>query len=144
MTKDVKNAVGALIICPSTNRALLNLRAPYKTHSLCWSLWGGMMEDGETPSVSLIREFKEEMGLIPQIEKLYPFDIYESSDKSFRYYTFICIVDNEFTPELNQESVGYAWTKIGIWPKPLHFGARKSLTSKKSLSKIKMIIEQHQ
>ncbi len=143
MNRDVKNAVGALIICPSTNRALLNLRAPYKTHSLCWSLWGGMIEGNETPSSALIREFSEEMGFVPQIEKLYPFDIYESNDKSFKYYTFICITDSEFTPELNSESVGYAWTQVGIWPRPMHFGARKSLTTKKALTKIKMIIDQH-
>lgn len=139
-----KTGVGALIISAETHKVLLNLRSPYKTHSQCWSLWGGMIEEGETPKMALLRELEEEINFVPNIARLYPFDIYESKDKHFRYYTFICIVEKEFIPEINKEAVGYAWTNVGTWPKPLHDGARKTFCNNKSLEKIKMILEDHQ
>jgi len=138
-----KTGVGCIFLCSSSDRVLLNLRAPYKTHSLCWSLWGGMTEGNETPKETLLRELGEEMGYVPDIEKFYPFDIYESKDKHFRYYTFVCVVPEEFTPEINKEAVGYAWTKLGIWPKPMHAGARVSLTKRKSVERLHMILEEH-
>lgn len=138
-----KTGVGTLFICSATDRVLLNLRAPYKSHSLCWSLWGGMMEEDEIPKDTLLRELDEEMGFIPDINKIYPFDIYESKDKHFRYYTFVCVVDEEFTPDINKEAVGYAWTKLGIWPKPMHAGAKTSFCKKKSLDKLRIILDQH-
>jgi len=139
-----KTGVGTIFLCTSTSRVLLNLRAPYKTFSLCWSLWGGMMEGDETPKETLLRELTEEMGTVPDIERFYPFDIYESKDGNFRYYTFVCVVDKEFTPEINKEAVGYAWTKLGVWPKPMHTGAKISFCNKKALEKMQMILDQHQ
>ena len=102
-----KTGSGALFLCPSTQRVMLSLRAPHKTHSMNWSVWGGMHEGNETPKECLIREMQEEMGNVPEIGKFYPFDIYESRDKHFKYYTFVCIVDEEFIPELNDENIGY-------------------------------------
>ena len=139
-----KDACGAIFLSKKTGRVLLNLRAPYKSHNLCWSLWGGMKVDGETPKDCLLRELSEEMGFVPDIDKIYPYDIYESNDKSFRYYSYICVVDDEFNPILNEESVGYCWTKLGIWPVPMHQGAKVTLCNKKSLSKLKIILENHQ
>lgn len=138
-----KVGVGTLFLCSSTDRVLLNLRSPYKTHSLCWSLWGGMTEGAEIPKETLLRELTEEIGFVPDIKKFYPFDIYESADKHFRYYTFVCVVDNEFVPNINKEAVGYAWTNIGIWPKPMHQGARKSFCNNKALDKLNIILSQH-
>ena len=138
-----KYAAGTIFLCSNTGRVLLNLRAPYKTHKLTWSLWGGMMEESEHPKDCLLREMEEEMGFVPDINKVYPFDVFQSADKKFMYYTFVCIVENEFIPELNKESSGYCWTQLGIWPKPMHYGARKSLCGIKSLEKLKLILDQH-
>lgn len=143
MSTNTKIACGTIFLSSKTGRVLLNLRAPYKTHKLTWSLWGGMSEEGETPKDCLLREFSEEMGFVPDINKFYPFDIFESKDKHFRYYSFICVVDEEFIPELNEESVGYCWTQLGVWPKPMHEGARKSLCNQKSLEKLQIILSQH-
>lgn len=138
-----KSGVGALFYCASSKRLLFNLRALHKTHPQCWSLWGGMAEGEETPKSTLFRELREEMGFVPQIDKIYPFDIYESRDGHFRYYSFVCIVQDEFIPVLNSESDGYAWLNVGVWPKPMHSGAKKSFMGRKSLDKLRLIIDQH-
>lgn len=143
MTLEKKTACGAIFIAANTGRVLLNLRAPYKSHRLTWSLWGGMVEGNESPKECLVREMEEEMGFVPDINKFYPYDVYESKDKHFRYYSFICVVQDEFNPELNQEAVGYCWTKLGIWPSPMHNGARITLCNKKSLAKLETILAQH-
>jgi len=101
-----------------------------------------MFEEGETTKECLLREIKEEMGSIPRIKKIYPFDIYESNDKKFRYYSFVCIVDDEFIPVLNKESAGYAWLDLGCWPTPMHEGAKITLCNNASLDKLKTIISQ--
>jgi len=139
-----KSGAGALFISTKTKRACLCLRAADKTHSLTWGLWGGMIEGDETPKQAMIRETLEEMGRVPDITRIYPFDVYESKDKSFRYYTFVCIVDEEFEPTINSESAGYAWVKLGEWPKPMHQGAKASLCTKKALALLKIILENHQ
>jgi|SRR5690606_6272253 len=138
-----KIGVGTIFISTKTNRVLLNLRAPHKTHSMCWSLWGGMMEDGEQPKEALLRELREEMNLEPDIEKIYPFDVYQSKDKHFKYYSFLSIVKDEFIPELNEESCGYAWINLFNWPKPMHQGAKISFCNKKAEDRIRLILSQH-
>jgi 8-oxo-dGTP pyrophosphatase MutT (NUDIX family) len=143
MTQLTKEGAGVLFICHKTKRVCLSLRAPHKSHSMCWSLWGGMIEGNETPKECLMREFKEEIGFIPEISKLYPFDIYESRDKHFKFYTFICVVEKEFIPKLNDENIGYSWIDLEYWPKPMHQGAKKSLCSDRATEKLKLIIEQY-
>lgn len=138
-----KTAAGALFISSNTGRVLLNLRAPYKTHRYEWSLFGGMIDKDETPKQALDRECMEEMGFVPSVTKTYPFDIYESKDKNFRYYTFVCIVEDEFLPTLNEESIGYMWIELGTWPKPMHNGARNTFCSQKGLALLEIILGQH-
>lgn len=138
-----KTGVGTIFVSTKTYRVLLNLRAPHKTHSMCWSLWGGMIEDGEQPKDALLRELSEEMGFVPDIEKIYPFDVYQSKDKHFKYYSFVSIVTDEFVPILNEESCGYCWIDLGEWPKPMHQGARISFCSQKAVEKIRVMLGQH-
>jgi len=139
-----KVGVGTLIISIKTSRVLLNLRSPHKTHPMCWSLFGGMMEDSEQPKEALLRELREEMGSEPDIERIYPFDVYHSRDNHFKYYSFLTIVEEEFTPILNDENCGYCWIELGHWPKPMHLGAKTSFCNLKAIERIKTIINQHQ
>lgn len=142
--KDQKIAAGALFVSSTTQRSLLQLRASFKSsHRNEWSLFGGMSKPDETPKETLLRECEEEMGKLPEINKIYPFDIYESRDKQFRYYTFICIIEDEFLPVINSESLGYGWFDFGLWPKPMHIGARNTLCSNKANSLLDIIISQH-
>lgn len=138
-----KVGVGTIFVSIKTGRVLLNLRAPHKTHALQWSLWGGMMEEGEQPKEALLRELTEEMNFIPDIEKIYPFDVYQSKDKHFKYYSFVSIVEDEFVPELNIESCGYCWVDLDCWPKPIHQGAKISFCNNKAIDKIRLILSQH-
>jgi len=138
-----KVGVGTIFISVKTNRVLLNLRAPHKTHAQQWALWGGMVEKNEQPKDALLRELTEEVGFIPDIEKIYPFDVYQSKDKHFKYFSFVCVVIDEFIPELNYESCGYCWINLEQWPKPMHQGAKISFCNTKAIEKIKLIISQH-
>jgi ADP-ribose pyrophosphatase YjhB (NUDIX family) len=135
--------VGTLFVSIKTKRVLFNLRAPHKTHAQEWSLWGGMVELGEQPKDALLRELTEEMGFIPDIEKIYPFDVYQSRDKHFKYFSFVSIVEDEFVPELNSESCGYCWIDLACWPKPMHQGAKVSFCNLKAIEKINTMLSQH-
>lgn len=138
-----KVAVGTLIISSKTSRVLMCLRASHKTHAQHWSLFGGMVEGDEYPKDALLRELTEEMNFIPDFEKIYPFDVYQSKDTHFKYFTFISIVEDEFIPELNDESCGYCWISLGHWPKPMHQGAKISFCNQKAEHRLKLILAQH-
>jgi 8-oxo-dGTP diphosphatase len=65
VTDDVIRTVGALLV-DDRQRVLLGLRAPHKkawpNH---WDAIGGRVEAGETPEQALIREVREELGVVP-------------------------------------------------------------------------------
>ena len=75
--------------------------------------------------------------------KLNPIDVYQSKDKNFMYYSFVAVIDDEFLPNLNGESCGYAWVNIGNWPKPLHEGAKATLQFNKGKDKLQTILDIH-
>lgn len=120
-------AAGALILAKNTGRVMLNLRSKFTSHAGTWSFWGGMVEDNEGITEGLSREIFEEMGHIPDIVEVMPLDVYHSADGNFQYYTMLIVVGTEFIPQLNRESDGYSWCRIGKYPKPLHTGAKKLL-----------------
>ena len=100
------------------------------------------MEEGETPKDALLRELREEMGGQPSIIRLQPFDVYQSGDGHFKYFSFICLVLDEFTPILNNESAGYCWLDLGVWPKPMHQGTRNSFGNPDALVKLQSILSE--
>jgi len=132
-----------LFLSRQTGRVLFQLRNSDKRQKHTWGFWGGIIEKGETPYECIQRELKEELGMVPDIAKLNPIDIYQSKDKNFMYYSFVAIVDDEFIPILNDESAGYAWVNIGQWPRPLHEGARSTLGRNKGVDKLYTILEIH-
>lgn len=121
-------AVGAIFLAKSTGRMMLNLRSDSVTYSNNWGFVGGKIEHHESPIQALHREIEEELGTsVPDIEDIIPFDVFCTKNGKFKYYSFIIVLPDEFIPELNDESAGYAWVKIGNWPKPLHPGAKSTL-----------------
>ena len=131
---------GALFYALETKRFLLLHRANGKRNNM-WGLVGGTNEDAETPWQALQREIKEEIGTLPKIKKTIPLETFISNDEQFLFHTYLCVIDKEFLPILNEEHNGYAWVELGKWPKPLHHGLRNTLTSKTNLTKLDTVFK---
>ena len=134
-------AAGVVFLAKDTGRCLLQLREGTKRFNHTWGFWGGMIEKGETPYECILRELDEEIGFVPELQKLNPIDVYQSKDKNFYYYSFVYVVEEEFLPTLNNESCGYAWVNNGQWPKPLHNGSRITLYKNGGTEKLHTILE---
>ena len=115
------NAVGVWFRSNQTSRYLYLIRNDPK-HPGAWGLPGGKIEEGETLLGGMERECMEELGRFPDYQKLIPIEKFTSSDSKFVYHTFVCVVEDEFVPVLNDEHLGYAWINEGTWPKPMHPG----------------------
>ena len=63
------------------------------------------------------------------IKKTIPLETFISNDNKFLFHTYLCVVEDEFIPNLNSEHNGYAWTSFNNWPKPdlLIISAHKQL-----------------
>lgn len=131
---------GALFYTLSTNRFLLLHRAQSKQNNV-WGLVGGTNEDFETPWEGLKREIQEEIGILPEIKKVIPLETFVSNDEHFNFHTYLCVVDKEFVPILNDEHDGYAWVNFGKWPKPLHTGLANTLRSKTNQQKLETVFK---
>ena len=136
-------AAGVVFLAKDTGRCLLQLRNSDKRFKNTWGFWGGMIEKGETVYECIQRELTEEIGFVPELAKLNPIDVYQSKDQHFYYYSFVYVVDKEFSPVLNGESAGYAWVNIGVWPQPLHNGARLTLNKNGGTDKLHTILQIH-
>ena len=111
------------------------------TYTNTWATVGGRAELSETVIESLSREIQEEIGFLPIVRKTIPVDLFVSNDCKFEFHTFVCLVDKEFIPTLNNEHKGYAWSGIDSFPKPLHPALYNSLKNNELKSKIKSILD---
>jgi 8-oxo-dGTP pyrophosphatase MutT (NUDIX family) len=84
---------------------MLQQRSEHVTHPLTWSFWGGKSESDERPIETLLRECREEMGVLPDIEKVYPIHQFTSDDGNFQYNTFCVTVFEEFLSTTLRKSV---------------------------------------
>ena len=114
-------AVGVWFLAKATGRYLYLLRNDPK-HPETWGLPGGKVEHNETLLGAMERECIEELGRFPVYTKLMPLEKFTSADGVFEYNTWVCILEQEFVPVLNDEHVGYAWIDRKNWPKPMHPG----------------------
>ena len=131
---------GALFYTLDTNRFLFLHRAASR-HNNVWGLVGGTNEDKETPWEGLQREIQEEIGKVPNIKKTIPLETFVSNDEHFNFHTYLCVIDSEFIPVLNDEHDGYAWCSFGKWPKPLHQGLHNTLRNKTNQSKLETVFQ---
>lgn len=130
---------GAIFYSINTQRFLFLLRN--KKVPNIWGLVGGATEGKETPWEGLKREIQEEIGLVPNIKKVLPLETFVSNDTVFKFHTYLCVVDDEFIPKLNDEHCGYAWCDFNRWPKPLHQGLKSTLQNKIILNKLKTVFQ---
>lgn len=129
-------ASGCCFLALDTGRIMLQMRSQHVKHPLTWSFWGGKAENNERPIETLLRECREELGPLPDIEKVYPIHTFLSDDNNFTYHTFCITVFEEFIPQTNNETAGYAWVPINSPIKPLHRGAKIVLEKKEMIDKI--------
>ena len=121
MESNTVEAVGVWFYCARTQRYLYLLRNDAR-YPDTWGLAGGKVEPGENLLAAVERECSEELGRVPDYERLIPIEKFTSPDGVFEYHTFWCRVESEFVPVLNHEHTGYAWIESGRWPRPLHPG----------------------
>jgi 8-oxo-dGTP diphosphatase len=79
-------------------------------HPSKWNFPGGKIED-EEPRDAVLRELKEETGLIGEIIQSGDSFVLDTEDGKFEIYPFLVKVDS--SPELNQEHTEYRWIDPG-------------------------------
>jgi len=135
----IQICAGALFFAADTGRFLF-LHRTQSRHSQVWGLAGGSAELGETVWQACEREIQEEIGT-HTITKTIPLERFRSLDTKFEYHTYVCVVEREFLPRLNHEHNGYAWVSYGAWPRPLHYGVKKTLDKKTNKLKIQTMFD---
>lgn len=131
---------GSIIFSEDTGRFLLQLRSASVEQPKTWGLWGGAIDSEDTPKETVIKELKEETGFTGNIKNIIPIYVFEHPKSGFKYYNFITVVENEFTPTLNWEGKSFKWCEYGNWPTPLHFGVNAILNDPKSVSVMKSLV----
>tara|TARA_R110001592_G_scaffold288791_3_gene557911 strand:- start:31 stop:477 length:447 start_codon:yes stop_codon:yes gene_type:complete len=137
-SKQINQSVGALFLSQKTSRYLFVLRSGARYDST-WAFVGGKVEKGETEYTALQREIVEEIGFMPLVLKTIPVEKFTNAKNNFTYITYVCLIEEEFVPRLNDEHKGYAWSKLTSWPKPLHPGVFTTLQVDEISAKIKTI-----
>ena len=141
------HASGILFLTPD-ERTLLLRRSGDSDHAGEWCLPGGTLEGDETAEQAAVRECEEEIGACPDGERavlmhaiaeapppLASVDpvagevVLPSTDPATQvaFTTFIQRVAAPFVPDLSEEHDGWAWTRIGGPPQPLHPGTATAL-----------------
>jgi 8-oxo-dGTP pyrophosphatase MutT (NUDIX family) len=134
-------ASGGLFLAKKTKRFLFLLRTQGRTAGT-WGLVGGRKEPSDaTPFEALRREIEEEIGKVTTLQKIVPLELFTSNDQNFQYNTYVCIVEEEFIPILNEEHSGYAWCSFDNWPKPLHQGVKTSFGNKVIRAKLELLLD---
>jgi ADP-ribose pyrophosphatase YjhB (NUDIX family) len=143
MENNTVNAVGVWFYSVDTQRYLYLMRNDPK-HPDTWGLPGGKIDGNETLIEAITRECKEELGDMPTYIRLVPLEKFTTADQGFAYHTFFCSVATEFTPQLNDEHVGWAWIASGTWPRPMHPGLWSTVNFDAVKNKIKTVEQQIQ
>jgi mutator protein MutT len=90
------------IIFDKKDRVLLCHRRDYDL----WNLPGGKLEKGESPRQGIIREVKEETGLIVETERLS--GVYYKPENNEIIFSFVCkIIDGEITLTDEADQINY-------------------------------------
>jgi 8-oxo-dGTP pyrophosphatase MutT (NUDIX family) len=131
---------GALFLSKSSKRFLLLQKSSGKKEGI-WGLVGGKINPDESVWQGLCREIVEEIGFMPETIKSFPLEMFVSDDYHFNFQTYICIVREEFIPQLSDEHMGWAWCQLDKWPRPVHQGIKNTVGSKIIRAKLETIFE---
>jgi len=117
----MRRGAGILVLARDTGRFLALKRSDHVHNGRTWALAGGLLDEGETPEVGAIREFREETGYDGQDVALVALVQYTSPN--FTYNNYVAIIDREFKPLIDHENEAFAWVEsLEAWPAPAHFG----------------------
>jgi 8-oxo-dGTP pyrophosphatase MutT (NUDIX family) len=121
-----KQGAGAIFLAKATGRIGIVHRSnnppPRRVEQPgTWGSIGGAVDPGEDLETAVKREGEEEVGYAPQAGD-YLVHLDEFTSGTFRYTTFLYVVNDEFTTTLNWEAQDFRWFTFGEWPTPLHFG----------------------
>ena len=89
--------VATCLLFDRDGKLLIYLRDNIPTISFpnCWDLFGGIIEDGETPEQALLREIKEEIGIdLPEFTKFREYDCLDGGTNPNRKYVFYAHTDH--------------------------------------------------
>ena len=139
-----KAGAGGLILAKTTGKFLLAHRSIHVEQPNTWGVWGGAVNRDATPKQTVIDEIGEETGYHGKLQ-LIPLFVYKDPKGSgFEYHNFLVLVDNEFTPNPEEDSAwetsGYKWCEFGKWPSPLHFGLVSLFNDSASIQTIKAVL----
>lgn len=136
-----RQGAGLFVLCPRTGGVLLPLRSSEVEQPHTWGTWGGAIDSHETPRDAAAREFREEAGIRVDPKKLRPLYVYTKG--SFKYTTYLALLEHELTPRLTRETERAAWYDWGDFPAPLHFGLKAILSDAAACALIEKIIGEH-
>lgn len=97
-----------------------------------WDFGGGQLEVGERLEEAVVREVKEEYGVVGKIEKQLPAHSLLRQENGVKTHwliiTFIVQVDRKKVKNNDPEKIAeLGWFKLNNLPKPLHTGAQYTL-----------------
>lgn len=130
---------GCLFLSLKTGRICISHRSEDVQEPHTWGTWGGAIDSNESPQAAAQREVQEEAGYFGP-SKIVPLFIF-SHPSGFKYYNFLAVVEDEFSPELDWETQGFTWVEFGKWPRPLHPGLASLLSDSSSVNTIKTYVE---
>jgi len=105
MAKPVIEVACAIIV--DGERVLVARRSNSMPHPLKWEFPGGKLRPGENPEGCIIREIREELGVVISVEQLYPSVKYAYEEYIVKLIPFVCrIIQGEISLA---EHTSYRW-----------------------------------
>lgn len=115
-----------LLIVRQDGKILLVRRAPGMTLPGRWGPPGGGEAPGETPEETAWREAAEELGPLPELERVRDEGYWNAKGPYYAFATFPALLvpgGEAWTPVLNEENDAWGWFDPGDLPKPMLPGA---------------------